>query len=144
MRFQICEADQKLFGAAELLEFDIRAISINDLDELATRFGFDPDAWPDPFIGELTLDQAGVPDAQPKPPTWQIRSMVWMALRQNGITVSWEDAGQARPLLWKRLPDPDGVPRGKEPTEDQTSAPSGASTTRRSSTSSGSRRRKST
>jgi hypothetical protein len=135
MRFQISEADQKEFGAPEFLEFDLRAISAGDLEELSERHGFDPMDWPDPWIGELTLDMAGDPGAQPKPPPWRNRALAWMLLRQNGIDVSWEEAGKARVFLMRRIPEPDEPSPGKDATEETDSDPSDASTTPPSDTS---------
>jgi hypothetical protein len=147
MRFQLCEQDRERFGAPEWLSFDLRAISVRDMDELSERFGFDPDDWPMPFAGELTLEQAGDPDAEAKPPRWQKHAWCWMLLRQNGVDASWDEAGEVRHMLIRREPEvSDVVPEspGKEPTAATPSPPSAASTTRRSGTSTGSRRRKST
>jgi hypothetical protein len=134
MRLQVPDVDQTEFGVPEVLEFDLWSISVDDLDELSERFGFDPMDWPDPFVGEVTLEQAGDPDAQPKPPKWRSRALVWMALRQNGFDVSWEAAGKARAFRWRPLPEPE-VERGKDDTGETPSEPSGASTPQPSDTS---------
>jgi hypothetical protein len=134
MRLQVPDVDQKEFGTPEVLEFDLWSISVDDLDELSERFGFDPMDWPDPFVGEVTLDMAGDPDARPKPPKWRSRALVWMALRQNGFDVSWESAGKARAFRWSPLPEPE-VDRGKDSMEDPASDPSDASTPQPSDTS---------
>ena len=139
MRFQIGEADQKEFDAPEWLDFDLRAISAGDLEELSDRFGFDPMDWPDPWIGEIALEDAG-DGAVPKPPKWRNRALAWMLLRQNGIDVSWEEAGKARVFLMRRDPAElaaeaaDETP-GKDDTEETPSDPSDASTTPPSDTS---------
>ncbi len=137
MKIRLCDKDRELFGCDEWLEWSVLDISINDLDELAGRFGFDVEDWPDPFYGQLTLEQAGVEGAKPKPPPWRPLAMVWMLLRQNGINVSWEDAGRARPMLMRTDASPDASP-GKAPAP---SPPSESSTTRRSRTSTGSRKK---
>lgn len=142
-RFSIPESDQKEFGAPDVLVWDPVDITVEDLEELSERFGFDPADWPIPLNGELTLEQAGDPDARPKPPKWRNRALVWMTLRQNGMDVSWQHAGKGHFYLWRRVPD-EPVIQGKEPTEETHSPASAASTTRPSSTSTGSRRRKST
>ena len=146
MRFQICEADQKRFGAPEWLEYDARDITVADLNYLSERFGFDPNDWPEPFQGQLTLEQAGDPDAQPKPPPWRNQAMCWMLLRQTGFPVSWDEAADMHFFrLRVDLPDEVLAEMGKGPTTPaRRSAPSGASTTRRSGTSTASRRKKST
>jgi hypothetical protein len=147
MRFQLCEADQKRFGLGEWLSFDLRAITLKDMTWLSDKFGFDPEDWPNPWLGELTLEQAGDPDAVPKPPKWRNQAMCWMLLRQNGVDASWDDAAEVHDLLIRteREPsDPEPESPGKEPTPANPSAPSAASTTRRSTTSTASRRKKST
>lgn len=134
MRFQLPESDQQEFGVAETLESDLWGISVDDLEELAERFGFDPMDWPEPFVGQLTLEQAGDPDARPKPPSWRNRAMVWMTLRQNGVDASWERAGKAHVFRWQPIPDELPSP-GKDSTEETVSQPSDASTTPPSDTS---------
>jgi hypothetical protein len=135
VKIRLCDEDRALFGCDEWLDpASVLAISINDLDELAGRFEFDPSDWPEPLFGQLTLDQAGVEGAKPKPPPWRSRAQVWMLLRQNGYDVSWEDVGKAHPLLMTNdVVDPSP---GKDPAPSPNSA---ASTTRRSRTSAGSR-----
>lgn len=96
MEFRLRDEDRERLGGPEWLPWSPMAVTINDLDELVDRFDFDPDDWPTPFFGELTLEQAGDPEAQPKSPRWQRRAAVWMALRQNGIDVSWDDVGTVR------------------------------------------------
>lgn len=150
MKHRLCDEDRKLFGGPEWLEWSLAAISIADLSELADRFDFDPTDWPTPFAGELTLAQAGDPNAKPKPPRWQKQAMVWMMLRQNGVEVAWDETARARPFLAQTFVEPDeneddetkdDESRGKGPA---TPPPSVPSTTRRSRTSSGSRRKTST
>lgn len=140
MKVRLCDEDRVLFGCEEWLEpANAANISINDLDELAGRFGFEPDDWPEVLRGQLTLEQAGVEGAKPKPPSWRTRAQMWLLLRQNGHAVSWEDVGKAHPLLVTNdLADPSP---GKDPAP---SAPSATSTTRRSRTSSASRKKPST
>lgn len=142
-RFSIPESDQREFGAPAVLDWNPLDITVEDLEELSERFGFDPSDWPVPLNGELTLEQAGDPDAVPKPPKWRNRALIWTTLRQNGIDVSWERAGKGHFYLWRRVAD-DEVTPGKDSTEETPSLPSDVSTTRRSTTSTGSRRRKST
>jgi hypothetical protein len=144
MRFQLCEQDRERFGVGEWLDFDLRAISLKDMTWLSEKFGFDPEDWPNPWLGELTLDQAGDPDAVPKPPRWRNQAMCWMLLRQNGVDASWDDAAEVHYLLIRMEPDPEPESPGKEPTPAKLSAPSAASTTRRSGTSSTSRGKRST
>lgn len=134
MRFSLCEEDRLHFGAPEWLTFDPRNISINDLEELSDRFGFDPVEWPAPFYGELTLEQAGDPDAEPKPPRWRNHALAWMLLRQGGLDVSWEDAGSMRIFRTRRETEVEPEP-GKDSTETLTSEVSDASTTGLSDTS---------
>jgi len=135
VKIRLCDKDRERFGCEEWLEYSPLAISINDLDELAGRFEFDVEDWPEPFYGQLTLDQAGQEDAKPKRPPWQGRATIWMLLRQNGIQVSWEDAGEAHPMLASVEVNP-----GKAP---DPSLASDASTTLRSRTSSRATRKKS-
>lgn len=125
MLFRLCPEDRELFGAPEWLKFDARAISVGDLEELSDRFGFDVEDWPEPFRGQLTLEQAGDPDAVPRPPRWRNRALVWMLLRQNGVDASWEDVGRARAYLLEAHPDPADAPSpGKDA---QGSSPLGSS-----------------
>jgi len=88
--------DRERWGLAEWVEWDPMDVSIGDLTELSERFGFDPTDWPHVFYGEIPLEQAGSPDAQRKAPRWQYQAMAWMVLRQNGVDVSWDEAGTAR------------------------------------------------
>lgn len=136
MKVRLCDKDRELFGCEEWLEWSPADISIDDLDELAGRFGFDPEEWPEPFFGQLTLEQAGDPEAKPKPPPWRSRAVIWMMLRQNGHPVSWEETGKAHPFLAQA--DVTDVTPGKAP---DPSPPSEPSTIRRSRTSSASRKR---
>jgi hypothetical protein len=135
LRFQLCEEDRTHFQAPEWLEFDPRNITVGELEELAARYGFDAMEWPAPFYGELTLEQAGDPDATPKPPPWRNRALAWMLLRQNGLDVSWEDSGAMHLFLMVREPEPE-VEAGKDSTETPTSEASDVSTTGPSGTSS--------
>jgi hypothetical protein len=140
VKIRLCDEDRETFGCPEWLEpVSPHDISLNDLDELAQRFNFDPNDWPEPFNGQLTLEQAGVEGARPKPPPWRMRALVWMLLRQNGIAVSWEDVGKAHPLSMttdRADPSP-GKGRAQSPN-------SATSTTPRSRTSSASRKKPST
>lgn len=135
------EKDRERWSLPEVVEWDPRDIAVADLEELSDRFEFDMRDWPNVLFGELTLEQAGDPDAVPVPPKWQTRAVVWMALRQNGQLVSWDEAGEAR-TSWLRFV----ASEGKAPARSQdTSEPSGSpepSTTRRSASSSTSRKRK--
>lgn len=134
-RFRLCDEDRARFGCPEWIEFNLRAISMRDLAELSDRFGFDPMDWPDPFLGEITFEQAGDPEAKPKPPVWHLQATAWQMLRQAGCDVSWDDAGEVRLFLADREADPEPE-RGKDDTADPTSPKLATSTTRRSSTSS--------
>jgi hypothetical protein len=125
MGIRLCDADRERFGCEEWLDFDVRDVTVADLGELAERHGFDPYDWPEPFFGALTLDQAGDPDAKPRPPRWQGHAAVWMALRQNGCDVSWADAGTARIGRARSRPGP-----GKDgPPEEPSTAPEASTTT---------------
>jgi hypothetical protein len=142
MAFRLSDPDRKRFGLAdEWVEFDILGITIADMHELSERFGFDPEDWPEPFLGRLTLEQAGDPDARPKPPAWRNHALCWMLLRQNGVDASWDDAGTVQYLRMRVRVD---EPPGKDPQGASPSPTSEPSTTRRSGTSSASRRTKST
>ena len=124
MRIRLCDVDREKFGCDEWLDLDPLDITVADIEELCGRFGFDPHDWPEPFFGALTLDQAGDPGARPKPPPWQQWAAVWMALRQAGLDVSWDQAGQARPWKARVRPGP-----GKDDPDPDLSASSGPSTT---------------
>jgi hypothetical protein len=137
MRFQLCEQDRAHFGAPEWLEFDLRNLSVADMTFLSERFGFDPDDWPTPFMGELTLEQAGDPDAVPKPPRWRNHALCWMLLRQNGVKATWDDAAEVHYMLIRSDGSDDAEPDESPGKEDRTtpSDPSDASTTPPSDTS---------
>lgn len=124
MSIRLCDEDRERFGCEEWLDFDVRDISVADLGELSERFDFDPYDWPEPFFGALTLEQAGNPDAKPKPPRWQGQATVWMLLRQNGCDVSWDGAGAARIGRARSRPSP-----GKDDPEQDPSETSESSTT---------------
>jgi hypothetical protein len=135
-RVSLCEEDRERFGVGEWLNFDLRNISVADMEFLSDRFDFDPADWPAPFVGELTLAQAGDPDAVPAAPRWQSRAMCWILLRQNGARVSWDEAGEVRHMLmrYQRADEPDESPGKEDPTTP--SEASDASTTPPSGTSS--------
>lgn len=136
MAIRLCDEDRERLGTPESLEFDLRAISVGDMEFLSERFGFDPEDWPEPFVGQLTFEQAGDPDAKPKPPPWRNHAFCWMLLRQNGIDVSWEAAATVRYFLITIDADPDREPSpGKETPEPSPSPDSDASTTPPSATS---------
>lgn len=134
MAIRLCDGDRERFGCDEWLEFSPLAISVADMEELSDRFGFDPEDWPEPFIGQLTLEQAGNPDAKPKPPRWRNHAVAWMLLRQNGHDVSWEEAGAVRLHLAKGGDPPPVEGPGKETqpelatSEPSTTLPSNIST----------------
>jgi len=143
VRVRLGDEDRQRFSMPEWCTFDLRNISLAELGELSERFGFDPNDWPDPWVGELTLDQAGDPDAKPIPPPWRNQALMWMVLRQNGADVSWDDAAQTRPLMATWEPDPEPE-RGKDDTAAPASPKLATSTTPPSSTSTRSRKRPST
>lgn len=128
------DKDRERWGLDEWLAFDPLDISVADLGELGDRFGFEAPDWPTVFFGELTLEQAGAPDAVPTPPRWQRHAFVWMTLHQNGYHVSWDDAGEARIGRITMRQDPPSP--GKDNPETSPSEPSEPSTTAPSSTSS--------
>lgn len=134
MRVRLGDEDRKRYELPEWCGFDLRDITLVDLNELSERFGFDPNDWPDPFMGEITLDQAGDPDAKPKPPPWRNQALMWMILRQNGCDVTWEQAAHTKPMMaiWESDPEPE---RGKDSTAEPASPKLATSTTPRSSTS---------
>lgn len=137
LEIRLCDADRELFGVDEWLPFEILDITVGDLEELSGRCKFDPEDWPDVFWGQLNYEQVQAGETKAKKPTWHSRAMVWILLRQNGLDVSWEDVGKAKPLLMLvRSSSP-----GKDPEE---SPASDISTTQPSPTSSGSRRTTST
>lgn len=146
MRLSPCLEDRVRFALPEWLDFDLRNISVADMDELSDRYGFDPEDWPAPFLGELTLEQAGDPEAVPKPPRWRNHALCWMLLRQNGIPASWDEAATVKYMMIRTesIAEPEPESPGKEATAATPSPRSAASTTRRSATSTASRRRKST
>ena len=128
MAIRLCDKDRERFGCAEWLDWSPSAVSVADLEWLSDKFGFDPDDWPTPLVGELTLEQAGDPDAKPKPPRWRNRAWAWMLLRQNGHMVTWEEAGEVRFLLARTKTEP-VEESGKGEADTEPSPPSEASTT---------------
>lgn len=104
-------ADAARFGCEPRLPFDMMDVTVADMAELSQRFDFEVEDWPYPLQGEIPLEQAGNPDAVVKPPPWQRWALVWMALRQNGCAVSWDDAGTVR-LFRTRIERDD--PPGKD------------------------------
>lgn len=135
LHYRLADADRERFGCAEWLPYSVLDITIDDLEELSDRFGFDPTEWPTPYLGELTLEQAGDPDAKPVPPRWQMRAAVWQILRQNGHDVSWDDVGTVRAgqVLVRREEGKDPEPSPGSATS--TTPPSGSSSTSRKRTS---------
>lgn len=148
MPFRLGESDRPKFGLDGWINYDVRAISVADLEELSERFDFDPADWPEALFGQLTLDQAGDPDAKPKAPRWRNRAIVWMLLRQNGVDISWNDAGSvAFYNISYQPPEPETTAepgKGAASPASTASARSAASTTGRLGKSSTTRRSKST
>lgn len=144
MPFRLGETDRVKFGLDDWVDMSVRRISVADLEELSERFDFDPSDWPDPYVGVLTLEQAGDPDAKPKAPRWRPRAVVWMLLRQNGVPVTWDEAGSVAFLEIQYRPEVE-VDAGKGGSPPSSGSPaSGGSTTRRSRSSSTSTKPKST
>lgn len=143
MPFRLGDTDRAKFALDDWLDYDVRRISVADLEELSERYDFDPTDWPDPLLGALTLEQAGDPDAKAKPPRWRNRAIVWMLLRQNGVQATWEQAGEAFfTEIMYRAPEVEAeVGKGESPPSTD-SRPSGGSTTRRSRSSSTSTNKK--
>jgi hypothetical protein len=137
---QFGEKDRQRWDLPEWVEFDPRDIATADLEDLSERFAFDMRDWPTVLFGELTLEQAGDPDAVPAPPKWQTRALVWMALRQNGRMVSWDEAGEARGT-WLRFKSV-GKAQSQSPDTSKPSDEPASSTTRRSRSSSATRKSK--
>lgn len=120
-------ADAQRFGCAERLDFDPMDLSLADMAELSERFSFDIEDWPYPLQGEIPLEQAGNEDAQPKAPKWQMWCVAWLALRQNGVDVSWEEAGKAK-IFRMRIEREPGKDQPDSPSsDDSTTPPSGSS-----------------
>jgi hypothetical protein len=130
------EKDRARWGLDEWLEFHPADISIADLGELADLCGFDYTEWPEPFWGDIPLERAGNPDAERVAPKWRLQALAWMTMRQNGVKVSWDEAGTVQ-SGWIRWRDekPDATTPGKDESRGRRSRTSAASTTSRSSTS---------
>lgn len=127
-QMRLCDEDRKRFGIdEEWVEFDPLDVSVNDLDMLAERYGFDPMDWPVPFRGELSFEQAGDPNAVPNPPPWQSRVGAWMLLRQAGKDVTLEEAGEVRWFKVRTRPSPGKEPDLSASPEASTTAPSPSS-----------------
>ncbi len=143
MKVRPCEADRQRFGLPEWCELDFRNVTVGEMTELANRFGFDQNDWPEVLQGQLTLEQAGNPDAVPKPPTWRNLLVAWLLLHQNGVDASWEDAGDVHMFLLEYdLPAPEPAV-GKGQPRDRLSPQNGTgSTTRRSRSSTATSRKK--
>ncbi len=91
-RFKLGAEDHERLGCPdEWLDVDPLAISIADLEELSERCGFEPSEWPRPLV------------ASPRP-RWSGRVTVWLALRQRGIAVSWDEAGSVRAFAMRSEP----------------------------------------
>lgn len=131
MRIRLHERDAERLGCEQILTVDAVLISVGEVEELADRFEFDPYDWPHPLFGEIAFEDAGNPEAKRKAPRWQARAMVWLALRQNGHIVSWEDAGAVSAVGLAFLPDEEEPGKDPEPSpenEGSTTQPSGSST----------------
>lgn len=122
MRLRLDENDAKTLGCEQILPLDLAAIAIADLDELAARFEFDPEDWPHPLVGEVAFEDAGNPDAKPKKPRWQKRAAVWIAVRNSGVEITWEQAGRVQALKTVYLADE--VEPGKDEAPSPSSEPS--------------------
>lgn len=122
MRIRLDPRDAERLGCEQILPFDLVDVTVADVEELATRFEFDPYDWPIPFIGEVAFADAGNPDAVPHRPPWQQRTVVWLALRQVGLVVTWEQAGSVRSQPLGFLED--DVEPGKDPEPFAESEPS--------------------
>jgi len=141
-RVKPCDADRERYGLPEWCELDLRNVTVGELTELSVRFEFNPSDWPEVLQGQLTLEQAGNPDAVPVPPAWRNSVVAWLLLRQNGLgDASIEDAADVH-LFLLDYESAEPAVRGKgRSLPAKKSAPSAASTTRRSSTSTRSRRK---
>ena len=145
MKVRPCEADRQRFNLPEWCEIDFRNVTVGEMTDLSTRFGFDQNDWPEVLQGQLTLEQAGDPDAVPKAPPWRNLLVAWLLLRQNGVEASWEDAEHVHMFLLEYdLPTPEPVASvGKGQPRDRLSPQSGTgSTTRRSRSSTATSRKK--
>lgn len=129
--FRLSESDRERFGIDEWLSFNPYAISIGDLEELSERFDFEVEDWPEPYTGRLTLEQAGDPDARPKPPRWQYHAGVWMMLRQAGRDVTWEEVGTVRFFQMESRDTSGKDPGASDGSEPSTTQPSESSSTSR-------------
>lgn len=149
MPFRLGDKDRARYGLPEWIDYSPYSITLADIQELSERFDFDATDWPDPYLGQITLEQAGDPDAKAKPPKWRNWAWAWMLLRQNGVDASWADAGTVFFYEIQFKPADAAAPSDVEPGKDASppstaSRSSGSSTTRRSSTSTASRKSKST
>lgn len=123
MRLRLSEKDATRLGCEQILPFDTSEVSVGDVEELAERFGFDPYDWPTPFLGEISLENAGE-GAQPIPPKWQRRAVVCLALRQAGHEVTWEQAGTVKVTGVAYLADEPGKDDTSQESEPSTTTPS--------------------
>lgn len=125
---RFCDSDRERWGVEEWISVSADEISVADLTELAQRFGFTPYEWPTPLFGEVPFEKAGSPDAERVPPVWQLQCWLWMALRQNGAKVSWDEAGEAKGQKISSRPS-ESPGKAEEATESSTTEPSESSST---------------
>lgn len=126
MRLRLSEKDAERLGCEQILPFDTSEVSVGDVEELAERFGFDPYDWPQPFLGEIALENAGE-GAEPTPPKWQRRAVVWLALRQADRDVTWDVAGSVKVAGVAYLDDEPGKDDASGESEPSTTMPSKSS-----------------
>src|SRR5262245_58305731 len=112
--YRLGDADRERLGCPEWLPFNLVDASIDDVTDLAERFGFALDDWPEAYLGEIDMDTVGQ-EREPDRirPKWQIKAAVWMALHQNGVNCSWDDVGKVALLRASWRSDPDESP-GKD------------------------------
>lgn len=105
--FRLGDSDRERLGCPEWLPVALVECTLDDITELSDRFGFELEDWPDVLRGEIPLEAAGHPDADSmrKAPKWGIRALIWLALHQSDVDVTWEQVGKLKMLQIARRDD---------------------------------------
>jgi hypothetical protein len=126
--YRLGDADRERLGCPEWLPVSLADCTLDDITYLSDRFVFELEDWPEVLLGDIPFEAAGTPEAESKrkPPKWGIQALLWLALHQADVPVTWEQVGKLQVLkVQRRLDDEEPGKQTAAPAEsDPTSGPS--------------------
>lgn len=96
LQVRLGDKDRAEFGCDEWLGLDWMDVTVEELETVCAETGIDTADWPEVMVPKIPFEDVGKPDAKERQPAWFARVVVWLALRQSGLDVTWAQAGKVR------------------------------------------------